>query len=64
MVDEAELAAIGKRRARAKVSLDRATTEAKAAVKLAIDAGVSEADAARILQVDRMTVRSWLGKKR
>jgi DNA invertase Pin-like site-specific DNA recombinase len=61
---ERDLAAIGRRRARAKGNLERLTEEAKEAAREAADEGVSESELARLLQVDRMTIRTWLGKKR
>lgn len=59
-----ELAKLGRRRARAKATFEKVNDEAKAAVVAAAEAGVPEAELARVLQVDRMTVRSWLGKRR
>lgn len=60
----AELVRIGRRRAKAKAAFEKVNDEAKAAVVAAAEAGVPEAELARVLQVDRMTVRSWLGKRR
>jgi DNA invertase Pin-like site-specific DNA recombinase len=63
-VPDRDLAAIGRRRARARANLDRVTEEAKEAAREAFAEGVSESELARLLQVDRMTIRTWLGKKR
>jgi hypothetical protein len=41
----------------------KARDTAKTLAPQAIAAGVAEADIARRLGVDRMTVRSWLGKR-
>jgi transposase len=41
---------------------EQATEQARAAVRAAVAAGVSEVEAARLVGVDRMTVRRWLGK--
>jgi uncharacterized protein YjcR len=41
----------------------KARDTAKMLAPQAIAAGVAEADIARRLGVDRMTVRSWLGKR-
>ena len=45
-------------------NLARARAEARAAVVVSVTlGGMSEAEAARAAGVDRMTVRSWLGKR-
>lgn len=58
-----DLCALGRRRAAAKAELDAATADAKAAARAMADQGVPEAELARRLKVDRMTIRSWLGKR-
>lgn len=61
---DVDLDGIGQRRARAKANYLRLTEEAKAAARQAAEDGISEMELARRLKVDRMTIRSWLGKKR
>jgi hypothetical protein len=59
-----DLAALGKRYARTKTQLDTVKAEMREAVRVACTVhGVEEAQAARLLGVDRMSVRSWLGKR-
>jgi DNA invertase Pin-like site-specific DNA recombinase len=48
---------------RARDQLAAATELARAAAHRMTDLGISEAETARQLGVDRMTVRSWLGKR-
>lgn len=59
---ERRLRAAARRRAKAVDRLTEVTDELRALVVQAVAAGTSEAAAARLAQVDRMTIRSWLGK--
>lgn len=59
---EQRLRAAARRRAKAVDKLTEVTDELRALVVQAVAAGTSEAAAARLAQVDRMTIRSWLGK--
>lgn len=59
----ADLTKIGNRRARAKAAYEKVNDEAKRAVVAAAAEGVSETELARVMKVDRMTIRSWLGKR-
>lgn len=47
----------------ARAAARTALTEARARALVALGAGVSEVAVARILGVDRMTVRTWAGKR-
>jgi hypothetical protein len=58
-----ELVAIGARRRRAKGNFEKVNEEAKQAARAAVAAGMTEVDVKDALGVDRMTVRSWLGKR-
>jgi hypothetical protein len=54
----------GRRLAATRKATDEALTEARILAVGAITEGiVSEHQAAKLLQVDRMTVRNWLGKE-
>lgn len=59
---EQRLRAAASRRAKAVDKLTEVTDELRTLVVQAVAAGTSEAAAARLAQVDRMTIRSWLGK--
>lgn len=59
---EQRLRAAARRRAKAVDRLTEVTDELRTLVVQAVAAGTSEAAAARLAQVDRMTIRSWLGK--
>lgn len=56
------LASVGELLAKAREDARIATEAAKSAVRFAVATGMSEAEAARVADVDRMTVRAWLGK--
>lgn len=58
------LTALGRRLARARTTAERLTEEAKTAALDAAAGGMSESEIARRLQVNRHTVREWLGKRR
>lgn len=59
-----DLAALGRRYARAKGQVDQLKVTMREATREAVTVhGVEEAAAARLLGVDRMTIRSWLGKR-
>lgn len=61
---EGELEALAKRWQTAQIREAQLREEVRAAVVLACDEGrISEAAAARIAGVDRMTIRSWRGKR-
>jgi hypothetical protein len=62
-VTKDELATIGARRKRARANFDKVNEEAKTAARAAVAAGMTEVDVKDALGVDRMTVRSWLGKR-
>lgn len=62
--ESADLAALGRARKSAKRAYERATERLKSAVIRAAKEDVAEAEIARTAQVDRMTVRGWLGKPR
>jgi DNA-directed RNA polymerase specialized sigma24 family protein len=53
---------VGQSLTEAKQCMDAATSAAKSALRDAVKHGISESEAARILGVNRLTVRSWLGK--
>lgn len=57
-----DLAALGRDRSDAVQRLSEATEILKAAVHRAVEEGRAEAEIARTAGIDRMTVRSWLGK--
>ncbi|MGI5127470.1 sigma factor-like helix-turn-helix DNA-binding protein [Pseudonocardia sp. CA-107938] len=59
-----DLAGLGKRLQRARSRLEEVKQEARTAVVAAAEDGMSESELARLLAVDRMTIRSWLGKGR
>lgn len=59
-----DLAAIGRRLARATGTLDRIKEEAREAAVEAVAGGMSEVEVARLLRVNRHTVREWLGKRK
>lgn len=63
-MDEKMIRAVGRRRAKAKDSFAQATEAAQHAAREATAEGHTEVDLAAWLGVDRMTVRSWIGKKR
>jgi DNA invertase Pin-like site-specific DNA recombinase len=65
-VPDRDLAAIGRRLARSRATTERLIQEAKEAAIEAHDEGrgTSESEIARLLQVNRHTVREWLGKRR
>lgn len=48
---------------RARDHLNRMTDLARAVAHRLTEMGISESEAARQLDVDRMTIRSWLGKR-
>lgn len=56
------LAGYGRARKEALAKAAEATEILKAAVQRAADVGRAEAEIARAAEVDRMTVRAWLGK--
>lgn len=58
-----DLATLGGARIRAKLACDEATAVLRAGVLRAVEEGRSEVEIARTAQVDRMTVRSWIGKR-
>lgn len=57
-----DLAELGRARQKVQRELDEATMVLRAAVLRAAEEGRSEVEIARTAQVDRMTVRKWLGK--
>lgn len=59
-----DLIALGQKLAEARAAFDDVRTSARDAAARAAAAGVPDAEIARRLQVDRMTVRTWLGKSR
>lgn len=58
-----ELAALGTERSRLRAAEREATAKLRAMVLRAAARGLAEADIARRAEVDRMTVRKWLGKE-
>jgi hypothetical protein len=59
-----ELSKLGEARWKAKQQFEEATKKVRAlAVRLMDEGALSEVDAAQRAQVDRMTVRSWRGKR-
>lgn len=58
-----DLAALGRRRAETRRAYEDATAVLRAAVLRALEEGRAEAEVARTAGVDRMTVRSWAGKR-
>jgi len=56
--------ALGKKRARQRAALADTTEQLAEAVRAAIAAGMTEVDVAKLAQVDRMSVRRWVGKPR
>lgn len=63
MTDELTLAELGARRTALRDELKTVTARVEAAAREALAAGRSESEVAREAQVDRMTVRKWLGKR-
>ncbi|WP_130291650.1 hypothetical protein [Pseudonocardia sediminis] len=59
----AEVERIGKRRDRHKQQVVDDTAELREAVLRALDDGYSENELAVVGKVDRMTIRTWLGKR-
>jgi len=59
----ADLSEHGVVHAAARAAADETRAVLRAAVSRAVEGGLSEAEAARAAGVDRMTVRSWLGKR-
>jgi transposase len=59
-----ELHLAGKNLSQAQKKLDEAKARAKAAANAAYAEGTYETTITAILDVDRMTVRRWLGKKK
>jgi DNA-directed RNA polymerase specialized sigma24 family protein len=57
-----DLASYGRALADARSVLEEKTQILRAAVLRATEAGRAEAEIARVAGIDRMTVRSWLGK--
>lgn len=58
-----ELTKLGQQRQKARdVAKQKTEALAAATVRAIREDGLSEAEAARLAQVDRMTVRNWLGK--
>lgn len=62
-MDDEVLRRLGQQRQRAKDRLAALTEEAKKATRSAVDDGHTESELARLLRVDRMTIRDWLGKR-
>lgn len=62
-IDRARLTHAGNRLARARGNVDALMDNAREIALDAISSGATEAEVARILGVDRMTVRKWLGKR-
>jgi hypothetical protein len=62
-IDRARLTHAANRLAKARVKLDTELDEARRIALDALGSGAAEAEVARILGVDRMTVRKWLGKR-
>lgn len=60
---EADFGGIASEFKAARDRLNEATELARAAAHRMTDMGISESETARQLGVDRMTVRSWLGKR-
>jgi hypothetical protein len=58
-----DLAALGDARLKAKRAFDEATAFLRAGVLRALEDGRSESEVARSARVDRMTVRTWAGKR-
>ena len=63
MADELTLAELGARRTLLRDELKTVTARLEVAAKEALAADRSESEVAREAQVDRMTVRKWLGKR-
>lgn len=63
-MEEQTLTSLRRRREKAKAALAQVTDEAKTAARAGAEAGIAEARLSELLGVDRMTIRSWLGKKR
>ena len=57
------LRTLGTRARRAQQRRDEAYAALRDAVIAAVGEGMSESHAAEVAQVDRMTVRKWLGKR-
>lgn len=57
------LDSLGRARTLARQEAKQATAHVRGMTILAVSEGVPEAEAARRAQVDRMTVRRWLGKR-
>lgn len=60
----ADLKRAGKKLALAQQRLDEAKAEARAVANTAHNVQIMEITITRLLGVDRMTVRRWLGKKK
>jgi len=58
------VSALGKKRARQRAALADTTEQLAEAVRAAVAAGMTEVDVAKLAQVDRMSVRRWVGKPR
>lgn len=58
-----ELAALGARWAKQKSAYDTARAAMRKVVEEEAAEGAAEARLARLLKLDRMTVRGWLGKR-
>jgi DNA invertase Pin-like site-specific DNA recombinase len=61
--DQIALERAGRNLAGARAKVDEALEAARIAALEAVANGVSEAAVARHLEVNRMTVRTWLGKR-
>ena len=62
-VTTTELERAGRRLRSARNAEKKAMEDARVAALAAIEDGVSEASVAKVLGVDRMTVRKWVGKR-
>lgn len=62
-IDHARLTHVAKRLAAARTKLDAEMDKAREVALDALGSGATEAEVARIVGVDRMTVRKWLGKR-
>jgi hypothetical protein len=60
---EVTLAELGARRSALREELKDLTVRLEVAAKAELAAGRGESEVAREAQVDRMTVRKWLGKR-
>lgn len=61
-IDHALLAHVANRLAKARAKLDAEMDQAREVSLDALGSGATEAEVARIVGVNRMTVRRWLGK--